>query len=143
MAYATMDDLLQVDPTIAEYGVLDFDVELAKSEAEINRLLKVRWFTPYATTRGRYNLVFDATQLDSTQFTKATVYHCIAEHIMPKLTKFEVEGDVFQVKMKYYSSRFEEEFDLILREGVRYDLDDNGTYEEEEKRPVHGLYLTR
>lgn len=143
MAYATQTDLLEVDPTITNYGVLDWDLELGKSEAEINRLLKVRWFTPYANSRGRYNLVFDSTQIDSTQFTKATVYHCIAYHIMPKLTQFEVDGDTFQVKMNYFRTRFEEEFDLILREGVRYDLDDDGSYEEEEKRPVHGLYLVR
>ena len=32
MAYATFDDLKQVEPTIDQYGVLDWDVELARIE---------------------------------------------------------------------------------------------------------------
>ena len=41
MAYASEQDLLLVDPTINDYGVIDFDAELAQSSTEINRLLKM------------------------------------------------------------------------------------------------------
>jgi hypothetical protein len=45
--------------------------------------------------------------------------------------------------MDYYSKRFEHEMDLILREGVEYDIDDSGTVSDTEKAPVTSLRLRR
>jgi len=145
MAYATFDNLKQVEPTIDEYGVLEWDVELARSETEINRVLKVRWYQAYQKAHPSiYNVDFDSTLLDPTQFTQATVYHALAYHIAPKLTQFSGgEPDKFQMMMNYYQGRFEHEMDLILREGVRYDLDDDNTYESSEIKSVNGLRLQR
>jgi hypothetical protein len=145
MAYATFDDLVQVEPTIQDYGVLDWDVELARSETEINRVLKVRWYQAYQKSHPSIlNVEFDSTLLDPTQFTQATVYHSLAYHICPKLTQFSgTDPDRFQVMMEYYRGRFEHEMDLILREGIRYDLDDDGTVESSEKNSVNPLRLVR
>lgn len=144
MAYATFDDLKQVEPTIDEYGVLDWDVELARSETEINRVLKVRWYQAYQKAHPSIATVeLDTTLLDSTQFTQATVYHALAYHICPKLTQFQPDQDKFQIMMQYYQGRFEHEMDLILREGVRYDLDDDGTVERTEKQSVNPMRLVR
>ena len=145
MAYATLDDLKQIEPTIDEYGVLDFDIELARSEAEINRILKVRWYQAYQKSHPSIiNQDLDPTLLDPTQFTQATVYHSLAYHICPKLTQFSgAEPDKFQVMMEYYRGRFEHEMDLILREGVRYDLDDDATFERSEVQPTQKLRLVR
>jgi hypothetical protein len=146
MAYATLDDLIQVEPTITEYGVLEWDVELHRSETEINRVLKVRWYQAYQKQHPSIALVeFDPSLLDTDQFTQATVYHAIAYHIAPKLTQFGSQGqeDKFQVMMEYYRGRFEHEMDLILREGVRYDLDDDGVVETNEKKSVSPLRLVR
>jgi hypothetical protein len=145
MAYATFDDLKQVEPTIDQYGVLDWDVELARSETEINRILKVRWYLAYQKAHASIlNVDMDITKLDPTQFTQATVYHALAYHIAPKLTQFSGgEPDKFQMQMTYYQGRFEHEMDLILREGVRYDLDDDASYESEEIQPVNSLRLKR
>jgi hypothetical protein len=144
MAYATLDDLVLVEPTITEYGVLDWDSELARSETEINRILQVRWWPIYKKDRGA-NLVFTAARLTTTQWTQATVYHALAYHIAPKLTKFEQQGneDKFQVMMKYYQGRFEHEMDLCLRLGVEYDLDNSGTVSTTEKDSYNQLKLTR
>lgn len=144
MAYATLDDLLQVEPTITEYGVIDFDAELARSETEINRVLYVRWYKSYQATHNNAG-AFDATLLDSTQWRQACVYHALAFHIAPKLTQFSNQGneDRFQVMMDYYSGRFEHEMDLCLREGVRYDLDDSGTITADESAPTVSLRLVR
>ena len=144
MAYATTEDLIQVEPTITEYGVLDFDAELARSEAEINRVLKVRWFQTWLKTQANIK-EFDATLLTSSQWTMATVYHALAYHICPKLTKFENQGseDNFQVRMDYYAGRFEHEMDLCLREGVKYDANDDGITEANETRSVHPLRMVR
>jgi len=145
MAYATFDDLKQVEPTIDEYGILDWDAELARSENEINRVLKVRWYQAYQKAHPSIvNVDFDSTLLDSTQLTQVTVYHALAYHICPKLTQFSgAEPDKFQVMMNYYQGRFEHEMDLVLREGVRYDLDDDNTYESSEIKSVTSLRLVR
>ena len=145
MAYATFDDLKQVEPTIDEYGILDWDVELARSETEINRVLKVRWYIPYQKSHtSLINVAFDPTLLTATQFKQATVYHAIAYHIAPKLTQFSgAEPDKFQVMMEYYGKRFEHEMDLILREGVQYDIDNNDTVSITESAPVTSLRLKR
>lgn len=142
MAYATIDDLLIVEPTITDYGVLDWDAELARSESEVNRVLKVRWYQSYAK-KFAVTAEFDPTLLTASQFTQATIYHALAYHICPKLTQFSPEEDKFSVMMKYYAGRFEHEMDLILREGVLYDLDDDGTVEAIEKDPVVSLRLRR
>jgi hypothetical protein len=72
------------------------------------------------------------------------VYHALAYHICPKLTQHSGgEPDKFQVMMQYYQGRFEHEMDLILREGVRYDLNDDNTFEREEILPVNKLRLIR
>jgi hypothetical protein len=129
MAYATLDDLLQVEPTIQDYGVLDWDVELARSETEVNRVLTVRWYQEFRAKNAISSATpLDPTLLDPTQWTQATVYHALAYHIFPKLSKFEVEQDNFQVKMEYYQGRFDHEMDLCLREGVRYDVNEDDTF---------------
>lgn len=145
MAYASFSDLKQVEPTIDEYGVLEWDVELARSETEINRILKVRWYTVYQKSHPSIvNTDIDVDRLDPLQFTQATVYHSLAYHICPKLTQHSGgEPDKFQMMMTYYQGRFEHEMDLILREGVRYDLDDDNTFESNEIRPVVSLRLKR
>jgi hypothetical protein len=143
MAYATINDLLQVEPTITDYGVLDWDAELARSEQEINRILQVRWYQSYKTIKG-VTAAFDSTLLTTSQWTQATVYHAMAYHISPKLTQFSgAEPDKFQVMMDYYSKRFEHEMDLCLRLGVEYDLDDSGTVSTVEKESLKGLRLSR
>jgi hypothetical protein len=150
MAYATLDDLLQVEPTIQDYGILDWDAELARSEQEVNRIISVRWWSGYAV-KGRSvdithisgSTLLDPTKLDPTQWTMATVYHAMAYHICPKLTKFEPDHDRFQVMMDYYAKRFEHEMDLCLREGVRYDENDDGEFSDVEKQSDHSLRLRR
>jgi hypothetical protein len=145
MAYATLDDLTQVEPTIQSYGVLDWDAEISRSESEINRVLKVRWYLQYQKSNPSIiNVDLDPDLLDPTQFTQATVYHALAYHICPKLTQFSgAEPDKFQVMMQYYQGRFEHEMDLILREGVRYDLDQDSTFERKETGKVDTLRLRR
>jgi hypothetical protein len=144
MAYATYDDLKQVEPNIDEYGVLDWDTELTRSEAEVNRVLRVRWYLDYQKKHPSIiNVDMNTDLLDSTQFTQATVYHALAYHICPKLTQFTPDQDKFSVMMQYYQGRFEHEMDLILREGVRYDLDEDSTYERSETSQLNTLRLVR
>lgn len=144
MAYATLSDLLQVEPNIQEYGVIEWDAELDRSETELNRVITVRWWQGYRRALG----LSDAAQmntdlLDSSQWTQSTVYHALAYHICPKLSQFSPDKDKFQVMMEYYRGRFEHEMDLCLREGVRYDADDSGTFSDTEKLSDRSLRLRR
>lgn len=149
VTYATLDDLLQVEPTIQDYGVLDWNWELSKSQKEVIRVLSVRWWPQYSkqfkvniTIVGQMALM-DPNRLEGTQWTMATVYHCLAYHIFPKLTKFEEARDVFQNKMDYYAGRFEHEMDLAIREGVQYDINIDGEIANWEKLPDTYLRLRR
>ena len=143
-AFATTDDLLSVDPTIQDFGVLDWDAELARSQTEIIRVLSVRW---WPTFRKRYALsdidLINGTLLDPTQWTQATVYHAMAYHICPKLSRFEPEADRFQEMMKYYQGRFEHEIDLCIREGVRYDVNEDNVFSDSERASDTSLRLRR
>ena len=150
MAYATFADLKQVEPDIDEYGVLDWETELERSETEINRILSVRWWPQYSKLGRRYDIrvvgdvpLMDVTKLDPTQWTQATVYHALAYHICPKLTQFTPEADKFQVMMNYYQGRLEHELDLAIREGVRYDDDGDSEFQDDEKIPDTFLRLRR
>ena len=147
--YATLDDLIQAEPTIQDYGVLDRNWELGRSQREIQRVLSVRWWPQYSK-QFKVNItivgqmaIMDPTRLDGAQWTLATVYHALAYHIFPKLSKFEETRDVFQVKMDYYAGRFEHEMDLCIREGVHYDINQDGEIANWEKIPDTYLRLKR
>lgn len=142
--FATISDLLEVEPTIQDYGQLDFDIELDKSQTEVVRVLTVRWWNAYKKRLGYGDSArVDADLLTASQWTQATVYHALAYHICPKLTQFSPETDKFQVMMDYYRGRFEHEMDLCLREGVQYDADDSGTVSDTERVTISTLRLQR
>jgi len=46
-------------------------------------------------------------------------------------------------KMKYYKEQFEIEFDLILRQGISYDIDSSGTISDHERQTFHHNRLIR
>lgn len=142
--YATINDLLEVEPTIQDYGQLDFDIELDKSQNEVIRVLTVRWWQSYKKRYGiQETVLLDSDLLDPEQWVQAIVYHSLAYHICPKLTQFSPDTDKFQVMMEYYAGRFEHEMDLCLREGVRYDRDEDGTITAAEKVSTTSLRLRR
>jgi len=148
MAYATISDLLEIDPTITEYGVLDWDAALAESETEVNRLLEVRWWPTYHRRRNDIKyptlaILMETDKLDPTQWTKATCFYALAYIICPKLTKHEADPDRFRMMMDYYEKRFEQEFDICTRAGVRYDSNDDDVFQDAEKTPDVFLRLRR
>jgi hypothetical protein len=67
----------------------------------------------------------------------------MAYYIYPRLSTFDPQGDVFREKMAYYKEKFRDEFDLCLREGVKYDFDSSGTITDSEDDPVHFNRLVR
>jgi len=145
--YATDTDLQEYEPNILELGIPEFQDLHEKSYDDINRLLEIKWwprasYRQYDITRGTYANI-NVTLLVDNQWKRAAVFHVLAHYIYPRLSTFSPEGDVYREKMEYYRAKFEEEFDLCLRQGVQYDYNADSTIEESEKQPVHFNRLVR
>ena len=146
MTMSTDQDVFEYMPDLADYGIQDFASDHAKTREDILRRLRVEWwprFRPYNDIRFVQPPVMDTDLLDETQFTRAAVYHVLSYYILPKLAKFDPDGDRFGEMMKHYRSRFEEEFDYIIKDGVRYDFDDNGNIDSSEQVPAYQTRLVR
>lgn len=148
MAMSTDANVLSYEPDILEYGIASFSGEHEKSRADILRILRIDWWPRHRNVLDKYRttataIEMDETKLTESQFTRAAVYHVLAYYILPKLSKFTPDGDVFREKMEYYRSRFQEEINYILRDGPEYDFDGDGVVEESEKQPVHYNRLVR
>ena len=85
----------------------------------------------------------DPDKLTASQMTRAAVYCALGYYIYPKLSKFEPTLDIFQMKMDYYKKMYSEEIDLVVRDGVEYDIDSDGTVTDAEKTPEYFLRLKR
>ena len=147
--FANDTNLLEYEPQIQSYGIAEFDSLHEKTYDDIIRLLNIKWW-PKANY-GRFDISIVGTsdeklspgRLTATQFTRAAVYHVLGYYIYPRLSTFDPDGDLFREKMTYYKRAFEEEFDLILRVGVEYDLDSSGTLTDAESQAFHFNRLVR
>jgi hypothetical protein len=143
-----LTDILEYESDILNYGIPDFDDALVKAKGDVERYLRINWwpsrqFGKYDITIISDNAEMDVTLLSPDQLTRATVYCALAYYIYPRLSKFEPELDVFQVKLDYYKKMYTEEIDLVIRDGVEYDLDESGTISNAEKEPSYFLRLRR
>jgi hypothetical protein len=147
--YATDSDILEYEPTIKEFGIIDFSSYHSKTTADIQRLLRIEWWprVSRASTTSRYfnstDLEMDTTKIEATQFKRAAVYHTLSYYVLPKLTQHGAEPDRFRMMIDFYKARFREEFDYVLQDGVKYDFDGDGTVEDHEEQPVHFNRLVR
>jgi hypothetical protein len=146
---ATISDIQEYEPDILTFGIPDFDEEITKAQNDVFRDLRIRWWPTY--TVGLYDVSRVATGMvepdddlyTASQLTRACVYQALGFHVYPKLSKFDVEQDIFERKMEFYRKEYERELDLILRDGVEYDLDSSGNVDDNEKEPTHYLRLKR
>ena len=146
---ATISDVEAYEPDITNYGIPDFDAEITKAQADVFRDLRIRWWP--TQTIGLYDIKYlaggnlepDEDLYTASQLTRACVYQALGYHIYPKLAKFEPETDIFERKMLFYREEYAREMDLILRDGVEYDLDSSGTVTDTEKEATHYLRLKR
>ena len=148
MAMSTDSDLMVYQPEILQYGIDEFTGEHAKAKADILRRVRDEWWSrakhSYTNTTNNINDM-DETKLTESQFTRCAVYRVLSEYALPQLTKWNAEGDEdkFQVMMAHYKKKYEEEFNSILRDGVEYDFDGDGTVEVGEEQPFHTSRLVR
>lgn len=148
MSFATNSDLVKYYPTAMDHGIADWTEDLTQAQADIETLIKTRWFNQeFGTTRGRSNLVgqpiYNAALLTQSQWTRATVYRALSCYILPKLSTFRPEGDAFREQLAFFQNRFDEEFNLVMGGGVEYDLNDDNTITQGEKFAVDQNRLYR
>lgn len=146
--FATINDVLEYEPDIQNYGIHDFSDALSKAQSDVERWLRIQWWPTQQI--GRFDITIigtntemDPTKLQAAQLKRATVFNALSYYIYPQLSKFEPDLDVFQIKMEYYKTRWSEEIDLVIRDGVEYDLDSDGTVTDIEKQPEYFLRLKR
>lgn len=148
MAMLTLSDLQEYMPDVLDYGILDFSSEIAKTQEDIYRRLRVEWWPTWKANRydivvRGINIEMNSALLTDSQFTRAAVYYCLFQHILPKFTTHAVEGDKFSEMIKFYSARFESEFSMVLRDGVEYDYNNDSVIDVGEKQPQYFLRLQR
>lgn len=141
MALFTEANMKEYFPDLHEYGIQDFSDMIAKTDEDIYRLLRIEWW-PKIPGRNRYGDVMDTTKLKDSQLTRSAVYYCLFKYVLPKLTKFDPEGDSFQTQIMFYKNAFDEEFDLTKRE-LYYDWDDDGVFEDHEQEIQPAQRLVR
>lgn len=148
MAFATNSDIETYVPDIMEHGVVDWSTELSGAEEDIIRKIRVDWWNKEMSIT-RFNRtvipgqIFDTTKLDDTQWTRACVYYALYAFIFPKLTTWKPESDSFREQIDFYRNRFNDEYNMVLAEGIRYDQDGDSTFEENEKWAISPTHIYR
>ena len=148
MAFATISDVKEFEPNIDEYGIQTFTEQLSKAQADVERYLRVHWWPSQQVGRFDISIIgtnaeMDANKLTESQLTRATVYCALGYYIFPLLSKFEPDLDVFQMKMDYYKKMYAEEIQMVISDGVEYDIDSSGDITDAEKTPQYFLRLQR
>lgn len=130
MAFFTENNMIEYFPDLHNYGIQDFSDMIAKTDEDIIRLLRVEWW-PQIPGRSRTDRM-DSTKLKDSQLTRSAVYYCLHKYVLPKLTKFDPDGDSFQTQIGFYKMAFDEEWDITKR-SLYYDFDNDGSFEDEEQ----------
>lgn len=140
----TIEDIREYMPDVEDYGIQSYDEFFEKTREDIFRRLRIDWWKSrkydYTYTT---NISMDTTKLDETQFTRTAVFHCLAYYILPQLTKWNPDGDQFNNMMSFYKERYQEEWSLVLSDGVKYDDNDDSTYSYAESVPISVNRLVR
>lgn len=137
MAFSTDANLVDLVPDILELGITAFTDEHTKAQSDIERELRIKWW-PKKYLSGE----MDSAKLTDSQFTRCSSYLVLWRYALPQLTNW-VDGDRFTSMIDFYKSRYGEELEAILQDGVEYDADGDGNVEDKEKVTVGAGRLTR
>lgn len=144
----TLQDVEEYVTDIRDYGILDFESLFEKSRQDIFRKLRIEWWPRKSLGYRDISQLTEAIEMDEaklteSQFTRASVYHCLGYYILPQLTRHDPESDRFMEMLKFYKSSYSEEFTQVLMDGVEYDQDSDDTVTDAEKIPVNYQRLVR
>jgi hypothetical protein len=153
MATADMITISNVEeyvPDIRDYGILNFNDLFEKSRQDIFRALRIEWWPRRAYGLAEVDISqladpieMDETKLTESQFTRASVYHCLGYYIFPQLSRHDPETDRFYNMMNFYRAEYAREWTDILKDGIEYDDDGDGSITDSEKISVHYQRLVR
>lgn len=148
LTIATISDVLEYEPNIQEYGIFDWDDALEKGRQDVLRELRIKWWPTQQI--GRFditviglNVEMDEEKLQAPQLKRSHVYRTLAYYVFPRLSKFEPEMDVFQMRMEFYRGLYREEVDAVIADGVEYDLDSDGIITDLERETTYFGRLRR
>ena len=137
MAFSTDTDLQDLVPDILQLGIDSFTAEHTKAQNDILRDLRIEWWDKKGLS-GELNSAY----LTDSQFTRCASYLVLWKYALPQLTNW-VDGDRFQSMITFYKSRYGEELESILRDGIEYDADNDSVVTEQEKKSIHSGRLSR
>ena len=133
MAFSTDTDLQAIVPDILSFGIASFASEHALAQADIERDIRFKWY-PKLQLSSEMNPAL----LTDSQWTKTASYLVLWKYALPKLTNW-VDGDRFQNMIEFYKTRFSEEIESVLQDGVEYDANEDSVITDEEKQAInHG-----
>ena len=133
MAFSTDTDLQAIVPDILSFGIASFASEHALAQADIERDIRFKWY-PKLQLSSEMNPAL----LTDSQWTKTASYLVLWKYALPKLTNW-VDGDRFQNMIDFYKTRYSEEIESVLQDGVEYDANDDSVITDEEKQAInHG-----
>jgi hypothetical protein len=133
MAFSTDTDLQAIVPDILSFGIASFASEHALARADIERDIRFKWYPKL-----RLSSEMNPALLTDSQWTKTASYLVLWKYALPKLTNW-VEGDRFQNMIEFYKTRYSEEIESVLQDGVEYDANEDSVITDEEKQAInHG-----
>ena len=151
--FSTDADLQFYQPDILEFGITSFTSPNdyhAQAREDIERDLRDKWWGIYQNNITRDiahlgSIEMDGTLLTDAQWKRCSVFRVIGFYATPQLTKFNSDAnkDRFQVMLDYYQQAYHAEFGAVLRDGVEYDDNNDGTITSSEKEPYERLRLIR
>jgi hypothetical protein len=149
MLSITIDDIKKYEPNILDYGIDSFETDISEGAEDVTRDIRIKWWPTYSNTT-KYDisvldgrLEMDDGKLTASQWTRAVVYYTLGYRIMPKLSTFNAETDIFERKFDFYRKEYSREFEKVVLDGVEYDLDSSGTIQNSEKEPTYYRRLKR
>ena len=137
MAFSDDSDLEAIIPDLFDLGIPAFTAEHAKAQADVEREIRNQWWHRKGIA-GEMN----SSDLTASQWTRSASYLVLWKYALPQLTNW-VDGDRFQSMITFYKSRYGEELDSILRDGIEYDADNDSVVTEQEKKSIHSGRLSR
>lgn len=137
MAMSADSNLSAILPDILNLGISSFASEHAKARADLERRLRRDWW-PNTAFSGELK----PSLLTDSQLTKCAAYLVLWKYAIPMLATWD-ENDRFYKMINFYKSRYEEEWDEVLRDGVEYDSDEDGSVGSTERLPYHSGRLKR
>lgn len=151
-SFADYNDVVQIDSRLfrANEGLDQDNVEEAlvrSSERILDQLRNTDWWKSFYISKSGFTDVIirqsiSVPALDPFliidrrgDFTDMTVFHCLANYLLPKVADFGNPDSAEKQKIGFYDAKFQQLFDELVSDGDWYDFDSSGTITNADKYP--------